>query len=378
MTYRAVFAIFFLFASPALGSDAVERAESAARQLEAAAGSLQDAERASDRVAALTQTVQAYEAGLTALRGGLRAATLRESELAAEFEAERETLGRMIGILLSMQTSPGPLILLHPSGPVETARAGMIVSDVVPGLRSEVEVLKLKLEEAAVLRLLQESATSQLRDGLDGIQTARSRLSQAIADRTDLPPSVATDAAAMQALINSTDTLDGFAASLFPADLGNGPNELLKLQGKLNMPVSGVLLRGFGEADAAGLARPGLVIATLPRALVVAPFAATVRYVGPLLDYGNVIILEPESGYLLVLAGLDVVYGRLGDVVPAGAPVGMMGGETPQAEAILIETSQGNGQDLSETLYMELREGREPVDPAPWLTGIAGTGPEDE
>ncbi len=51
-------------------------------------------------------------------------------------------------------------------------------------------------------------------------------------------------------------------------------------------------------------AAPALLIATRPAALVTAPWPATIRYRGPLLDYGNVMIVEPSSGYLLVLAGL--------------------------------------------------------------------------
>ena len=60
--------------------------------------------------------------------------------------------------------------------------------------------------------------------------------------------------------------------------------------------------------------------------MVISPWAATIRYTGPLLDYGNVMILEPGGGYLLVLAGLEQVYGTVGDVVARGAALGLMGG----------------------------------------------------
>ena len=90
------------------------------------------------------------------------------------------------------------------------------------------------------------------------------------------------------------------------------------------------------------------------------------------------LIPEPESGYLLVLAGLDTVFGQQGDVIPAGTAVGLMGGADPMPETILIEMSQGGGQERTETLYIELREGDDPVNPALWFTGIAGTGPENE
>jgi len=134
------------------------------------------------------------------------------------------------------------------------------------------------------------------------------------------------------------------------------------------MPVRGALLRRAGEPDAAGIRRPGMVVATRPQALVTAPAAATIRYLGPLLDYGKVMILEPGDGYLLVLAGLGEVYGAVGEVVPAGSPVGLMGGrEAGAAEALAGQGDATAGSGRSETLYVELRRGAEPVDPAPWF-----------
>ncbi|WP_412509741.1 murein hydrolase activator EnvC family protein, partial [Roseovarius sp. SYSU LYC5161] len=116
-----------------------------------------------------------------------------------------------------------------------------------------------------------------------------------------------------------------------------------------------------------GITRPGLVIATRPRALVTTPAAATVRYRGPLLDYGNVIILEPEAGILLVLAGLDVVYGDTGEVLPGGSPVGLMGGDDRAGDAMLTEQTVTEPTERSQTLYVELRQNNTPVDPGDWF-----------
>jgi len=108
-------------------------------------------------------------------------------------------------------------------------------------------------------------------------------------------------------------------------------------------------------------------MATRPRALVTTPAPATVRYRGPLLDYGNVIILEPQAGILLVLAGLDVVYGDTGQVLPGGSPVGLMGGTTPAADLVSSGSAQETDAERSETLYIEVREDNSPVDPAQWF-----------
>jgi septal ring factor EnvC (AmiA/AmiB activator) len=54
-------------------------------------------------------------------------------------------------------------------------------------------------------------------------------------------------------------------------------------------------------------------------------------------------------------------------VIPAGTPVGLMGGDVPEIGAILSLSSEGTGTDRSETLYIEVREGNSPVDPATWF-----------
>jgi len=113
--------------------------------------------------------------------------------------------------------------------------------------------------------------------------------------------------------------------------------------------------------------RPGILIATRPGALVNAPVAATVRFQGPLLDYGTVLILEPAPDVLFVLAGLAQVYVRTGEVVPQGTALGLMGGDLPQVQAILNELATGGGDPRSETLYLEVRDGQGPVDPADWF-----------
>ena len=135
----------------------------------------------------------------------------------------------------------------------------------------------------------------------------------------------------------------------------------------LPLPVNGTLLRRYNEADAAGVRRPGLLLATRPLSIVTTPWPATIRYRGPLLDYGNVIILEPSSGYLLVLTGLNRVYGEIGEVLPAGGPVGLMGGDAPENSDFLSLSGQQGGSERTETLYIELRHGKKTVDPEQWF-----------
>lgn len=361
-------ALWLILALPAGAETAAEAAGRAAEALQQATVALQEATGAKDRVAALTETIRAYEAGLGAMRDALRQARLRETELTLRFEAESGRLSQLLGVLAQVDADPGPLLLLHPFGPVGTARSGMILADVTPALQAEAEALRAQLEELKTLRDLQDGSAAVLAEGLAAAQAARSSLSQAMSDRTDLPRRFTEDPDELSRLVQAADTLQAFAEGLAP-DAGATP-DFAAQKGALPLPALGTLLRRAGEVDAGGVARPGITLATKAQALIQAPWAGTIRYRGPLLDYGNVMVLEPGQGYLMVLAGLETVYGEVGEVVPQGAALGLMGGDTPRADEFLAPAEAGGAVRESETLYIELRQGTQAEDPAPWFAAL--------
>ncbi|MEJ6393402.1 peptidoglycan DD-metalloendopeptidase family protein [Gymnodinialimonas sp. 2305UL16-5] len=365
-------AALWLIAAPlaAQSTDPVTAAQEAIDRLESAAQSLLEAERARDRVEALTETVRAYELGLNALRAGLRDATTRERTILLVFEAERDRLGNLLSVLQRIEAAPAPATLLHPEGPLGTARLGMIVADLTPAVAREAQILRGQLQELSLIRQVQGVAVTELETALDGVQTARTALSQAIADRVELPPRFALNEDAMRQIAISAESLGSLAALLqeTPVSTASDAPRFETARGVLPMPVLGTLLRRFGETDAAGVTRPGQVLAVPQRGLITAPWAASIRYAGPLTDYGNVIILEPQADYLLVMAGAGDIFVTAGDLVPAGAPLGLMpGGVTESGTELIVSGADGGSAGLSETLYMELRQGGRPVDPAEWF-----------
>lgn len=364
----------------AIGSEGETPAEATAREAAAAARSLREAIAgldgaltADDQVMALSEVIRAYEQGQAALRDSLRRAALREAEVRAEFEAQRDQLSRVVGVMTAMQQSPETLMLLHPAGATSTAQSGMILSAIVPALQAEADRLKAGLDEIATVRRIEQSAADTLAQGLGQVQEARRLLASAVTDRSSMPVRFGEDPAELTALLASADTLDGFADGIvaMEKDIGAPMADFEAAQGSLPLPAVGAVLRGHDEPDAKGIRRPGLTIGTAPAALVTTPWPATIRYRGPLLDYGNVMIVEPARGYLLVVAGLSEVFGETGDVLLAGEPMGLMGGqEGPATEfgAAFVEAAAvGNTPPAMQPLYIELRHGKETLDPAEWF-----------
>ncbi|AXI44843.1 peptidase M23 [Sulfitobacter sp. SK012] len=364
---------YLLAATPlAAQSDPASEARAAMALVSDAAIQLDAAEGARNRVKALTETIQAFETGLGAMRTGLREVAIREAQLSARLQTRDTEVAQLLAVLQSIGTTGTPTALLHPQGPTGTARAGMLLAELTPALNQRADQLRQDLEDVQTLQMLQTDAANRLSDGLRQLQEARAALNQAMANRTDLPSRFTADPVRTAILIASTETLDGFASGLSEIVSEENlsvetPLSIEAEAGSLPLPVQGLILRRSGEADAAGVVRPGVLIATRPRAIVTTPVAATIRYSGPLLDFGNVMILEPQSDTLFVLAGMDVIYGEAGQVLASGTPVGLMGGPEGSLSGELSTDGDDAGTERPETLYMEVRKNNIPQNPEDWF-----------
>jgi len=348
----------------------VKTARDSARELEEAAIKLVVAKGEKDRIAALTDTIQAFETALSSLRASLRKVASAQKDIKTRLDLREENISRLIGVLYSIDNEPAPAKLVHPDGPLTTARAGMLLSDVLPRLQRPVEQLKKDLEDLKTLETLQTDSSVILESGLRELQSARSDLVAAASSREELPRRFIEDPAKTAILIAASESIETFIKGLSIYgldDLAQPLPDIEEKKGTLAFPVHGRVLRGFNENDAAGIKRPGIVVATTSAAIVTTPAAVTIRYQGDLLDYGLVSILEPQRGILFVFSGLEKTFGKIGEVLPEGSPVGIMGGKPLSAQKILQESVVTGGTYRPETLYVEVRVNEKPQDPLEWF-----------
>ena len=375
MRYAARIGIFiaaiFWTATPLFAQNDLEfQARKAQQSLDSAWNKLERSKSAKDRISALTDAILSFEESLSLARDSLRQISVLEARAQQKLSVEEEAYGELIGVLLSIDKSPIQAELLHPDGPMSTARGGMLIADLLPALEKKVQSLRSDLEAARYLSELQYQVTLDLQVGLVALQETRAALGRAIADRDDLPKRFVEDPAQTAILLAAADTLDIFAdgLSLIAKNEAEGSlPDITTRKGTLPMPVQGKVIRYFNEADAAGIKRPGIVVATSDNALVRTPTAATIRYRGPLLDYGLVSILEPQKDILYILAGLSTVYGDIGEVLPAGSPVGLMGMSEIFDKKNLIETLNESAGLRGETIYIEVRVNNAPENPLTWF-----------
>jgi septal ring factor EnvC (AmiA/AmiB activator) len=129
--------------------------------------------------------------------------------------------------------------------------------------------------------------------------------------------------------------------------------EFARLKGKLRLPVQGELLNRFGSPRSdTGMTWKGLFIRTPEGREVKAIAPGQVVFADWLRGFGNIIIVDHGDSYMTLYAGLQTLYGQVGERVKAG-------------DSIATTGSTGGGADSG--LYFELRHESKPQDPLKWV-----------
>ncbi len=127
-------------------------------------------------------------------------------------------------------------------------------------------------------------------------------------------------------------------------------------KGALPWPADGQVVSFFGRQKHPTfntyVQRKGIEIRTKEGSVIHAVMSGAVVYADWLKGYGLVIILDHANGFFSLYAHAARILAKVGEHVAEGYPIGETG---------------DTGVTGENTLYFELREGAEPVDPLQWL-----------
>ncbi len=131
-----------------------------------------------------------------------------------------------------------------------------------------------------------------------------------------------------------------------------------KAKGSLPLPAQGKRVLGFGDKTQFGAQSMGTVYETRFSAQVRSPCDGRVLYAGPFRTWGQLLIVNADDGYHILLAGLSEINVQAGEFVLAGETVGFMNAAPRSGSA----KAEGNAP----VLYVEFRKDNRPIDPDPW------------
>lgn len=291
----------------------------------------------------------------------LRALESERADTQKKIVDEREALAGELRVAYMNGRQEQVKLLLNQGNPAQLGRVmayygyfGQARAERITAINEHLAHLDLLTEsiteEAARLQAIEAEnvkEVSSLAGARDRRKTTLAAVQSKIKTRNDELTVLERDARALEKLVEQLRR----AIEEFP-ELSEQPFQRVK--GKLPWPVKGPLLARFGQLRAGGpLKWQGLVIAADRGAQVRAPFHGRVVYADWLPGLGLLIVLDHGGGYMSLYGHNEQLYRRVGERVAPGDALAAVG------------DAAGFGRA---GLYLEIRKGRQTIDPSAWLT----------
>lgn len=332
---------------------------------------------ARSELAQLTAGIRKNEAGLKALLARIAVLETESSDLSQRMEKDHGAMARTVLALERLRRVPPELMIIRPGAPLETAQTALLLRSVLPALQHRAGLLGRDLESLRLIKSQLAADQQELAVTSKELSQQKARLDKLTAEREqtykEAHAAYKTSAARAEQLAAEAASLTELMKKLEEdsqrqaARAAEGPRtqKMLKtakrkkggkLAGRAIWPVGGKMLSGFGDEDDMGATLQGLRIGTTPGSIVVTPLEGTVRYAGTFRNYGQLVIVEHDSGYHSLLAGMAKADVGIGQELKAGDPLGFM--------------PSSSSQMASSTLYYELRHNGEPIDPTTFFADL--------
>lgn len=347
---------------------------------------------------AAAQRVKLAEIEVADVEERLSTLIVSELEVRGRLDGSNAEIANVLAALERISLNPPPALIVDPDDALGSARSAILISAIVPQLRAKADAVTADLKALTDIKAaaLAEEATlkanySVLEEEQLRIATLIAARRQGIGVRTAELEAEEAEAVALAARATTLkDLIDSLSAQVTSvstaaaaSDAAADPDapvmtpEAIRValantartepaipfgtaKGYLTMPANGVNVVDFGAGDGFGGISQGISLVTRAEAQVVAPADGWVLYKGPYLNYGQIVILNTGQSYTALLAGLESVSVDIGQFVQMGMPLGTMGSRT------IGRTVTTNAGAAQPTLYIELRQNNEPVDPTGW------------
>lgn len=356
-----------------------------------------DTARQNAALIAAAQRVKLAEIEVADVEARLDALIVSELEVRGRLDGSNAEIANVLAALERITLNPPPALIVDPDDALGSARSAILIAAIVPQLQAKAAAVTADLKELTGIKTAALAEEATLKANYAVLEEEQLRIATLIAARKQglatrsaeltaeeqQAVQLAARATSLKELIgslseqiNTVATATGVPEQIDPNAPPLTPEQIqvalantartepaipfASAKGYLAMPANGVTVLDYGANDGFGGINQGVSLVTRAEAQVVAPADGWVLYKGPYLNYGQIVILNTGQNYTLLLAGLENVTVEIGQFVQMGMPLGIMGSRTIGRS---VTTSAGAEQP---TLYIELRENNEPVDPTNW------------
>ena len=208
-------------------------------------------------------------------------------------------------------------------------------------------------EEMVAFQLLTDKKIREIRDLRNQKRQYLKKVTYQKESYQRLIDELERSAGRVDSLLNELEQRRKLARVKPPAAL---PGAGRKFKGALPWPVQGEVVSAFGRQKhptfETYIQRKGIEIRSAEGSTIKCVMPGTVVYADWLKGYGQVVIVDHQNGYFSLYAHASKLLANVGDRVETGQALGETG---------------DTGMTGDSTLYFELREGAEAVDPLLWL-----------
>lgn len=350
---------------------------------------------------AAAKKAQAHEARLIELEATLLELGQREDSIRESLTQRRAQMTGTLAALQRLSRNPPQTMLAYPDAPTDMVRSALLLRTALPSIKGQADRLSHELYELSQIRedtrvqlASLEAETLELEDEqkrLRGVLKRKSTLlRQTEAERKEVDRRMAELGKRAQSIRGLLAQIEKERQQREAAEAKRREEEQRRLAkaakppaaksgdddeavarsvalakpsgirpfpatGPISDPVSGRIVKQYGERNKFGQTERGVTYATRPGAQIVAPHDGLVAFAGPFEGYGQILIIEHDGGYHTLLAGLERLDTSVGQWVLTGEPIGAMGNSTIDK----------GGDTVG--LYLELRRKGQPIDPNRWI-----------
>ncbi len=365
-----------------------------------------DRTRQNAALIAAAQRVKLAEIEVADVEDRLSELIVHELEVRGRLDGSNAEIANVLAALERITLNPPPALIVDPDDALGSARSAILISAIVPQLRAKADAVTADLKALTEIKAQALAEEATLKANYSVLEEERLRIailiaarkqgidmrSEELASEEAEAVALAARATTLQELIgNLSERASSVSAAEDASNAAIDPDapvmtaEQIQValansartepaipfgaaRGYLTMPTNGVNVVDFGAGDGFGGISQGISVVTRAEAQVVAPADGWVLYKGPYLNYGQIVILNTGQNYTVLLAGLETVSVDIGQFVQMGMPLGTMGSRTIGRS---VTTNAGATQP---TLYIELRQNNEPVDPTGWWANPTQSG----
>ncbi len=302
------------------------------------------------KLIAATEALQEKQNDLQVLEDRLTTLATQIDRKSKELAQERQRLSATLSVLMEVASRPPESLFLQNQTTADHIHRSLLLKAIIPVLKDQAERAARDLETLYDMKAQLAAERTLATAAEENLEHQQKDLSQLIAAR--------------QGALQRTEAQKAQIAEHL-AGLAVEARDLRQLMQKiapkrslphikegaasvaLKWPVSGSLLRHYGEKDADGVVSEGITLTAPSGAPIVAPYGGKVVFVGLFRGYGHIVILQHEGGYHSLLSGFGRIDTEMGQEVDAGEPLGV------------LPVKVGVRQNL----YFEWRRGEKPQDP---------------